>query len=518
MQGVLFEKLFRPLGKAWPILPFMAYGCLALWADLIFVSDVCLGADASHLKAAFAMWSGAGFICVALAAALFADRAAAILQRVSVQVILATFMAAAVVTDWWLSLAPANDAGVLASVMFPLATFMTGVGSSALTLAAARPYVGVYPRRSFTNVALAIALGNLVFLGLGALPPWGALTAAVVLPFLAVFLLRFSYVEGDCEPAQAASGKTGGEEFALVGKASGGGMRAALSRDQLSALLKLPVVIAFIAFCSAMPQAHLAYSGIVGVSEMSLECALFTAVVSLVFASLVNLPLFRSFRPYARTCYVASGVLIAALLLSPFVARELFWFSIVAGVLYRFFDLIMWGMFATVVFGYDVPYCRVFGAGRMAFGLGTLLAWGSIGLLFSTTNLSPSFDFAIPLFCVLALVVSFLLFRYKEFQSIISCVELRDLSDRSARAAVQNGVSSREAGVEAFAAAMGLSERERQTLDLIVNGRSVSYIAQQMLVSPSTVKTHMKNIYRKADVHGKSELLDAIETYCVKHQ
>lgn len=64
--------------------------------------------------------------------------------------------------------------------------------------------------------------------------------------------------------------------------------------------------------------------------------------------------------------------------------------------------------------------------------------------------------------------------------------------------------------VEALARECGLSAREREVVGLLVQGRSAARIADQLFVSENTVKTRMQNIYAKAGVHTKQELLDRV--------
>ena len=52
-----------------------------------------------------------------------------------------------------------------------------------------------------------------------------------------------------------------------------------------------------------------------------------------------------------------------------------------------------------------------------------------------------------------------------------------------------------------------LSERELQVLRLLHGTLSSSEIAEQLFLSPNTVRTHIKNIYRKLDVHGRAEAI-----------
>ena len=53
-----------------------------------------------------------------------------------------------------------------------------------------------------------------------------------------------------------------------------------------------------------------------------------------------------------------------------------------------------------------------------------------------------------------------------------------------------------------------LSEREMDVLKLLAGGRKGPQIAGELFISYSTVRTHLKSIYRKLDVHSRQELLE----------
>jgi DNA-binding NarL/FixJ family response regulator len=50
-----------------------------------------------------------------------------------------------------------------------------------------------------------------------------------------------------------------------------------------------------------------------------------------------------------------------------------------------------------------------------------------------------------------------------------------------------------------------LSPREAQVLDMVARGFTYAEVAQRMGLSLSTVRTHVRNIYGKLDVHNKTE-------------
>lgn len=58
-----------------------------------------------------------------------------------------------------------------------------------------------------------------------------------------------------------------------------------------------------------------------------------------------------------------------------------------------------------------------------------------------------------------------------------------------------------------------LSARETEVMELIARGNTVARIAEQLVVSENTIRTHSKRIYAKLDIHKKQELLDLVETF-----
>ena len=57
-----------------------------------------------------------------------------------------------------------------------------------------------------------------------------------------------------------------------------------------------------------------------------------------------------------------------------------------------------------------------------------------------------------------------------------------------------------------------LSNRESEVLGYLARGRSVPYMREAMVLSKSTIETHIKHIYAKTEVHSKQELIDLIES------
>ena len=58
---------------------------------------------------------------------------------------------------------------------------------------------------------------------------------------------------------------------------------------------------------------------------------------------------------------------------------------------------------------------------------------------------------------------------------------------------------------EASTEVESLSSRERQVLDLVMQGAANKHIADKMGVSVAGVKFHLQNIYAKLHVHSRTE-------------
>lgn len=64
---------------------------------------------------------------------------------------------------------------------------------------------------------------------------------------------------------------------------------------------------------------------------------------------------------------------------------------------------------------------------------------------------------------------------------------------------------------EQLAGAHGLTPREAEALELLAHGRNTAAIQERMVVSRSTAKTHVRNVYAKLDVHSQQDLIDLVE-------
>ncbi|ACV21669.1 two component system sensor kinase SsrB [Slackia heliotrinireducens] len=62
----------------------------------------------------------------------------------------------------------------------------------------------------------------------------------------------------------------------------------------------------------------------------------------------------------------------------------------------------------------------------------------------------------------------------------------------------------------------GLTAREYEVMQLVMRGRNGTFIQDKLVISQSTFQTHMRNLYRKLDIHSNQELIDLLEEYIQK--
>jgi DNA-binding CsgD family transcriptional regulator len=74
--------------------------------------------------------------------------------------------------------------------------------------------------------------------------------------------------------------------------------------------------------------------------------------------------------------------------------------------------------------------------------------------------------------------------------------------------------STKEEGtaISALAQKHGITQREQEVMELIVQGKSNKEIEEQLFISFSTVKNHAYNLYRKLDVSSRAQLIYLVMT------
>lgn len=59
----------------------------------------------------------------------------------------------------------------------------------------------------------------------------------------------------------------------------------------------------------------------------------------------------------------------------------------------------------------------------------------------------------------------------------------------------------------------GLTAREREVFGRLARGCEIATIEEELCISRNTAKMHIRNVYRKLDVHSKQELQNVVENW-----
>lgn len=104
----------------------------------------------------------------------------------------------------------------------------------------------------------------------------------------------------------------------------------------------------------------------------------------------------------------------------------------------------------------------------------------------------------VPLIVTAVIALTMSLMRWLLFDSVLT-------GSASAR------LGEWERRCETMSIRYGLTQRESEILEMLVRGRSVNYIKDDLVISVSTAKTHVNNIYKKCGIHSKQELISLFE-------
>lgn len=143
----------------------------------------------------------------------------------------------------------------------------------------------------------------------------------------------------------------------------------------------------------------------------------------------------------------------------------------------------------------------IFGWPLVILHFGALLGLGLGWILGKTVNSNDSIDYASFLLTAEVLAVAFFVLREKDIEHMVN---------REEALSSKREVSLAEL-CAAFAKNYSLTQREQEVLLLLAKGRTLPYIANELCLSLSTVKTHVRHIYTKMEIRDRQDLLDRFD-------
>ena len=524
-----------PLAEQWPYLRFLGLGAWWAWIWLCYFSTTLVGAfpDESRPSLVLSMYliSTLAIGLTMVGAAGFHRRATRLVDSRG-PVVFAGIVAA-------LATAALAYSGSMGGVVpFTVAAVLTGTCTGALCLKVGRLYGTVNLSDSLTAGAMSLVMAALLFfVGQGIPAPWRVAFVAL-LPLLSALLLcmpQHDPYEGD---------------KALEEKAH------SVDRSVMALYGRLVAAAAAVAMTAGVARG--VSSSVQATEGYGFEGSLIVAIIGLTGVALVWLVnRMAVHRKGARIAYTVLMIAGIALMLATCFGVPISYLSIGKETLWLVLSCLM----AFMAFRFGFSSVRAFALGQAAYYLASTAGWG-IGALVAPAYGDPTVRMAVGAIMAFAVVLILtLLFTERDIRSIVlapvtqpvsvvsksagmptSCqAECPIREEGSAAAASADDASPAAAGAPALAASApegsvssvleagegaamadprqrqleeryGLSLREIEIMDLFAQGRSANWIADALFISKNTVRSHLRAIYGKLDVHTRQELLDRLNS------
>lgn len=389
----------------------------------------------------------------------------------------------------------------ISPVLFCACGVGTGIGTAAVCLRVGHATSQFSGTDAAMRVGAAALTANLIFFTCQALPPVVSLWVISALPLAAAGASL-------CAPSEASGGPDPDDLIDI--KSLPRGYFARLNCTVFIFALAAGLVKAIV----ALTQDNVS---ILGASQATWEVlASFIAVAA--FLLLGNIVLvFRNFD--VSKLYIPVGFAAAVgMLLCPLFGRFLPAQGLIINVLYNVFVLVVWCLFIELAGRTTLGSTRVFGFGRGASAFATTLGWAVVA--FVERSLVDSASFYVAFFMITAFVLLIAVFLVLSERSVGKALEKTIAIDNltSPREPVAAG-EAEEALDDPWTSACSdiakefkLTARETEVFSFLSRGRSIGYIADELVIAPNTVKGYVKNVYAKAGIHSRQELIDMTES------
>lgn len=482
-----YDEQASPLAEQWPYVRFLGLGAWWAWIWLCYNSTEIMrmfpaGDQTSNVLQMY-LFSTLGIATSMFLAAFAWKRVTALVDK---RFVVIGFGALAGLSTILLAFSVVMGAGLF----FLMAAVLTGVGTSFLCLKVGRIYGSVSLGDSLTAGAISLLLASLLyFVGVGILLEWRLFYIAA-LPLISALLLTM----GAVDPFRSAVSGAG------EGRGRTPELRMYRKLVAASALVALTAGVGKGISSTLVDGAMFACEGTITV--------FFVGVLAVFIALVVNRG--DAVRG-ARQVYSALMVLGMGMMLSTCFGFDIAFLSVGKEALWLVFSCFM----AYLAFRYDLSPIRVFGIGQGVYFLASTTGW-AVGAV-----VAPYYGEAIVrmgtgvVLAFLVVLVLVYVFPENDLKRIMAWSVDGDRAERAipvneplvAKPSVAS-VASAVGIARATDARYGLSARELEILDLFAQGRSANWIADNLTISKNTVRSHLRAIYAKLDVHTRQELLD----------
>lgn len=186
------------------------------------------------------------------------------------------------------------------------------------------------------------------------------------------------------------------------------------------------------------------------------------------------------------------------------------------------FDMVAWLVLVAVAARNRFAAVTMFAWGHGVGALGAV-AGAAFGVYASSAWEGDSVALSMAAGLVILVIVGYALLGLRAFSfaetvgSVVQPVSPSAMSDEGRRSSLGRAQDARaveqrfDERCEKIADRYGLSPREREVFAMLARGRDRAYIEKQLTVSRNTVKSHVKHIYAKLDIHSHQDLIDLVE-------
>lgn len=174
------------------------------------------------------------------------------------------------------------------------------------------------------------------------------------------------------------------------------------------------------------------------------------------------------------------------------------------GVSWSFFRIFTWTLWCSIALRSRLAAACVF-----AIGQATLTACSTLAQLVIDYVL-PAAQLAFPVTVSLVIVIIVVNAAFVMSESDVS----RWFKKRGEpKGAVRESEEALGMRLSQAARDFGLSKREEEIARLVMEGKNNAVIQERLCITESTLRTHLRNIYAKAEVHSRQELADTLAAY-----
>lgn len=506
------QSWLKNMVEAWPSLPFAALGFILAWNMLSFTGAVWVSTqdlDAVYRSQLYIIVT-TSFALTLLALAICPKNLDSFLRSARCAIlggVISSMGSAIIILVGPFFFGDALESAGLNLALYCIGCALAGAGNALIMGKNAEAYGQLLPRNTIVESARSLIVAVLLyFLALG-FPSWRFSTgdgplimgtgAFITLPLFAGFLA--SLYKYSPEMHYHAESPSTDEKLP-------------------SPFWRMVLVASFLSFVASLVAAYA--DSTTPLAESS-AFASFAVIAQIPAAALFVLfaSTYSEKRNFGRIFSMILVILTLAIVLATSVGSVFSPFYQVLPFAVYLFDFCFRCILLFIIFQRSASPWKIFGFGMGVFLIGDALGWlvGSYLLvqLSSTAILVISSVLAF-----IGLALAFLLFSGKDFDELFENAlnghaTLSTLFERRLQSGVspETGRGKFKVAIDIIADDYALSRREKDALRHLAMGHDATRIAEELGISWNTVRTHMRNLYNKLDVHSKQELIALVDSY-----